>query len=196
MSHIPSKYTKMYLVPQDVYRNIKRCSPEEDLAEISEANQALKKDDFFTNTLKNEKKPHEPIKKVNKNQTINQTTKLEEPYETVQSMNDSTIFHTPYQTSSPLQSIKKRKEEISAASPQIEKKPQFVCEKCNKKYKREYYFKRHTCAKRAKKNADEEDKSEEEKKPITLQLTPKNRESTPSTSRMKRMNVDDYEPFN
>ena len=167
----------MYLVPQDVYRNINRYSSDEERAEISEANQSLKKDDFFTNTSSNSKKPHAPIKKANKNQSVgsDQTSEIS------QSVNDTTIFNTPFQTSSPLQTIKRRRVD----TPMVQKNKQFECEKCGKIYSREYHFRRHRCKNLEKKDkADIEEQHEEANEP------------TPSTSNAaKRLIASDYDPY-
>ena len=57
-----SKYDKMYLVPMDVYNELKSCATSDTLTEMEEANENLTRNDFFLNTIKNTKVPHESLK--------------------------------------------------------------------------------------------------------------------------------------
>jgi len=141
----PPKFTKMYLVPMDIYNQVKEHITNDEEIEMTEINKDLENNDFFSDTIKNEKKPQEPIKKstvqnitaANQPTTPTSTIPKSAPFTPNTTFNNSDVNSAFSVPSSNTPTTIKRK----MRTP----KPEYTCEDCGKVYKRKSYFIKHLC---------------------------------------------------
>ena len=110
----------MYLVPMDIYNQVKDKVSTDDDIEITSINRELDKNDFFKETIKNEMKSNfalpPPVKdKSNTSSTSNVSTHSSRP-----------TFTSHLKPSKP--------------TPKT-----YICDTCGKVYKRKSFFKKHVC---------------------------------------------------
>ena len=161
----------MYLVPLDIYNQVKDKVSTEDDIEMTSLNRDLDQDDFFKETIKNEMKTNfqlPPLKKTpsNTNQpttTTNQaqassTNQQLPPPSHNNSLNNSSVNTTIATSGVTPSSGAKRK--------MLTPKPQYKCDTCGKVYKKRAYFLKHLCPNVTMRNSSlDETYEEQEDKP-------------------------------
>ena len=156
----------MYLVPMDIYNQVKDKISTDDDIEMTSINQDLDRDDFFKETIKNEMKTNfklPPLKKSpsNTNQTsavtnqpqvssTNQQSSLPSLNNSLNSTSTNTTTTTTTTGLTPASGVKRK---------MLTPKPTYKCETCDKEYKKRGNFLKHFCPNATRRNASLDNKS-------------------------------------